>query len=132
MRGMLLQALLRTWPPIVAILVSAVTFGVGHIASLAIGLDGINTALQIINATIVGLLFTLVVVATGNLHAAIVAHILYNAIAQLSQVTDSGMLLIPSIIALVVYGGWLLYGAGVKDRMRILDQQRHHAPVPRA
>lgn len=125
MRGMLLHAMLRTWRPALAILVSAATFGVGHIASLAVGLGGLETALQIINATIVGLLFTLVVVATGNLHAVIIAHILYNAIAQLSQVTSSATLLLPGIIALVIYGGWLLYGAGVKERMRSFDEQRH-------
>lgn len=126
MRGMLLKAMLRQWRPVWAILVSAATFGVGHIASLAIGQGGVDTALQIINATIVGLLFTLVVVATGNLHAVIVAHVLYNGIAQLSQVTDSAMILLSSTIALVVYGGWLLYGAGVKDRVRALDHQRRH------
>lgn len=129
MRGMLLKALLDTWKPIWAMLVTAFTFGLGHIASLAIGQSGIDTTLQIINATVVGLLFTLMVVATGNLHAVIVAHILYNAIATLSQSTDNTMMLIAGVIVLVVYGGWLLYGAGVKNRMRTIDHQRSHGPT---
>ena len=100
-----------------AVTVSALTFGVGHAASLLIGENLGDTALQILNATVVGLVFTLVVLATGNLHAVIAAHFLYNAIAQIAQ--PSGVVLIlAAVLLLVGYGGWLFYGAGVRDRLR--------------
>ncbi|MDR7330744.1 CPBP family intramembrane glutamic endopeptidase [Corynebacterium guangdongense] len=118
-RGMLLQALLQKNRPVWAVMVSALTFGVGHAFSLLIGQGAEDTALQIVNATVVGLIFTLVVMATGNLHAVIVAHVLYNAVAALARPTDGVVHVVAGAVVLVVYGGWLLYGAGVRDRLRV-------------
>ena len=117
-RGMLLQALLQRNRPVWAVAVSALTFGVGHAVSLLIGQGAEDTALQIVNATVVGLIFTLVVMATGNLHAAIAAHVLYNAVAALAKPTDGVAHVVAGAVILVAYGGWLLYGAGVLDRLQ--------------
>ena len=120
-RGLLLRALLREWRPVWAVLLSAATFGVGHVANLLIGQSGADTVGQIINAAVVGLIFTLVVVATGDLRAVIVAHILHNIVARLSQGIDTIQLIVAGLMVLAVYGTWLLYGAGVRDRLKDPD-----------
>ncbi|QGU08763.1 CAAX amino terminal protease self- immunity (plasmid) [Corynebacterium occultum] len=117
-RGLLLHALLRKGRPVWAVIVTSLTFGLGHSASLFIGQGGTDTALQIINATLVGLLFTLVVIATGSLQAVIVAHILYNIIAEFSTIGEGTSLIIPAIAVLIIYGSWLLYGAGALSRLK--------------
>ncbi|SDC07898.1 hypothetical protein GA0111570_11912 [Raineyella antarctica] len=117
-RGLLLRALLKQGRPVWAVAISALTFGIGHVTSLLIGQSGQDTVLQIINATVVGLIFTLVVVATGSLTAVIVAHILYNIIATLSDVTEGTGIIVTGIVVLLVYGAWLLTGAGVLAQLR--------------
>lgn len=117
-RGMLLTHLLREWRAVWAVLFSAVTFGVGHSVSLLAGQSGADTIGQVVNATIVGLLFTLVVVATGSLTAVIVAHVFYNIIAELARVPEGFGLILTGVAVLVVYGPWLLYGGGGLARLR--------------
>ncbi|MDI3331887.1 MAG: CPBP family intramembrane metalloprotease [Micrococcus sp.] len=117
-RGLLLRALLKEGRPIWAVAISSLTFGIGHIISVLIGQSGQDTVFQIINATIVGLLFTLVVIATQNLTAVIVAHVLYNIIATLSRTGQDAALILPGFVILLVYGTWLLFGVGVLDRLR--------------
>jgi uncharacterized protein len=117
-RGLLLRALLKEWRPVWAVVISSLTFCIGHILSVLIGQSGPDTVFQIISATVVGLLFTLVVLATGNLTAVIIAHILYNIIATLSRTGQDAALILPGLVILVVYGVWLLFGAGVLDRLR--------------
>lgn len=122
-RGMLLRHLLREWRPVWAVLVSALTFGIGHSASLLAGQSEADTINQVINATFVGLLFTLVVVATGSLTAVIVAHIFYNIFAEIAMVPEGLGLILTGVVVLIVYGPWLLYGAGGLDRVRPLQRQ---------
>lgn len=117
-RGLLLRALLKEGRPLWAVVISSLTFGIGHVISVLIGQSGQDTVFQIINATVVGLLFTLVVLATGNLTAVIIAHILYNIIATLSHTGQDAALILPGLVILVVYGAWLLFGAGGLDRLR--------------
>lgn len=129
-RGLLLQALLRKWRPLWAVVLTGLTFGFGHATSLFIGQTGTDTMLQIINATVVGLIFTLVVIATGSLTAVIVVHILYNVIAESSHVTEGPGIIVTGIVVLLIYGSWLLFGAGALDRLRqIAISQRPPDPT---
>jgi len=117
-RGMMLRALLRKWPPAAAVLLSAVIFGVGHAVGMLAGQGAGDTVLQVVNATLVGLVFTLVVVVTGSLTVVIVAHAAYNTIAALTGAQEGMALIGASLAVLVVYGSWLLFGAGALDRLR--------------
>lgn len=110
-------------------IVTALTFGFGHSASLLIGQSSADTTLQIINAMIVGLLFTAVVLKTGSLHAVIVIHILYNVMAEFSPPAESIDLLIPAILVLIIYGAWLFYGVG-RDETRFTVQGSKGIPKP--
>lgn len=119
-RGMLLRALLDQGKPIRAVGITAVTFGIGHLTSMLIGQGGTDTALQIINAIIVGLVLTLVVFLTGSLHMAIVIHVLYNITATLStdptSTTEGSLAILAGLVVLIIYGSWLLFGAGALTR----------------
>lgn len=124
-RGLLLRAMLNKRRPVWAVVISALTFGIGHVVSLLIGQSAQDTVWQIINATFVGLIFTLVVIATASLTMVIIAHMLYNIIAALSEVSAVTGLIVTSIVVLIVYGSWLLFGAGVLARLR--PPKRRHS-----
>lgn len=76
-RGFLFRAMekdnLRT-----AIIVSAVTFGVGHIVNLANTADTIGVLLQICYAVVIGFLYTVIVWKGGSLWPCIASHIFVN------------------------------------------------------
>lgn len=76
-RGFLFRAMakdnLRT-----AVIVSAVTFGAGHIVNLANTADTIGVLLQICYAMIIGFLYTIIVWKGGSLWPCIVSHMFVN------------------------------------------------------
>ena len=59
-RGFLFRGLLRTNKETTAIIISAVTFGIGHITNLLIGQEIGETLIQIVYAVALGFVFTLV------------------------------------------------------------------------
>lgn len=76
-RGFLFRAMakdnLRT-----AIVVSAVTFGAGHIVNLANTADTVGVLLQICYAIVIGFLYTVIVWKGGSLWPCIASHIFVN------------------------------------------------------
>ena len=73
-RGLLFRALLRRDSPPVAITISAVTFGIGHIVNLLAGQGGLESLIQVIFAVAWGFLFTLVFYHSGSLLVFIFVH----------------------------------------------------------
>lgn len=63
----------------VAVIVSSVTFGMGHIVNLLSGADLLPTLLQIVYATAAGFLFTIIFYKSGSLIFPILVHSLLNA-----------------------------------------------------
>ncbi len=64
-----------------AIIVSAVTFGVGHIVNLLNGYDLVSALIQIVYAVAVGFLLIFIFVRTGSLIPCIAFHSLNNILA---------------------------------------------------
>ncbi len=64
-----------------AIIVSAATFGIGHIVNLLNGYDIISNLLQIVYAVGVGFLLVFIFIRTGSLVACIAFHSLNNILA---------------------------------------------------
>ena len=62
-----------------AVIVSAVTFGIGHIVNLLNGYDITKNIIQIVFAVAVGFLLVMIFVRTGSLIACIVFHALNNS-----------------------------------------------------
>lgn len=61
-----------------AIIVSAVTFGAGHIVNLANTADTFGVLLQVCYAIVIGFLYTIIVYKGGSLWPCIVSHIFVN------------------------------------------------------
>ena len=61
-----------------AIIVSAVTFGVGHIVNLANTADTLGVLLQVCYAIVIGFLYTIVVYKGGSLWPCIASHMFVN------------------------------------------------------
>lgn len=61
-----------------AIIVSAVTFGAGHIVNLANTADTTGVLLQVCYAMVVGLLYTIIVYKDGSLWPCIISHMFVN------------------------------------------------------
>lgn len=116
-RGLLFRALLDEGKPVRAVIISTLTFGIGHAFSLLIGQGLTDTVFQIINATAVGFIFTMIVYLTRSLHVVIAAHILYNILATVGTggaASQGHSLLLVGLVVALVYGAWLLFLAGVR------------------
>ena len=73
-RGFLFKAMLKDGNAKAAIIVSSVTFGLGHILNLFTGQDLIETLNQVVFAIAVGFVFTLAFYKSGSLLPVILAH----------------------------------------------------------
>lgn len=77
-RGFLLRAMLVKNKPTVAIIISAVTFGIGHIVNLFTGQASVKTFMQILFAVSWGFIFTMVYYKCGSMIPCIMAHALID------------------------------------------------------
>ena len=109
-RGLLFKALckdnLKT-----AVIISSVTFGIGHIVNLLNGADFLPTLLQIIYATAAGFLFTILFHRSGTLIPCIITHCTIKSLsafgAERSPTLDLIAAGVLTIFALL-YAIWIL------------------------
>lgn len=80
-RGFLFRAMLGEDKTIVAIIVSAVTFGMGHIINLFTGQAGFETVIQIIFAISWGFILTMVCYKSGSIIPCIIAHSMIDVLS---------------------------------------------------
>lgn len=105
-RGFLFRILLKKDPVPVAIIISAVTFGIGHIVNLFTGQPSLDTVIQVIYAIAWGFIFTVVFYKSGSLLMCIIAHSLNNAFSKFNA--ESGDMTI-----VYIYMGATIVGAVV-------------------
>ena len=96
-----------------AVIVSSVTFGMGHIINLfnGSGAQLLPNLLQILYATAVGFMFVMMYLKSKSLLVCIAVHGIFNAFnvfADESAVTDS-MQIITAILLTVITGGYAAY-----------------------
>ena len=84
-RGFLFKALLKEGNVKKAVIISSVTFGIGHILNLFIGQDLVETLIQIVFAVTVGFVFTMVYYKGGSLWPCILAHSLIDVTSVFSS-----------------------------------------------
>ena len=84
-RGFLFRAILKNGSVRTAIILSSVTFGLGHILNLFIGQDLIDTLIQILFAIAIGFVFTMVFYKSGSLWPCILAHSLIDVTSVFSS-----------------------------------------------
>lgn len=103
-RGLMFDALSQKWAHLTVIFFISFTFAIGHIISIVVvGMSGFENFLQIINAFVVGILFMVIMVSSRNLKACILAHIIYNFFASISNVgnTNIKIIAITTVITLL-------------------------------
>lgn len=81
-RGLLFRALLQRDAPPVAITISAVTFGIGHIVNLLAGQGSLESLIQVIFAVAWGSLFTMLFYHSGSLLVCIFVHGMVDVFAK--------------------------------------------------
>lgn len=84
-RGFLFKAMLKDGKPIVAIIVSSVTFGMGHIVNLLTGHGGFETVVQIFYAVALGFIYTFVFYVGKSLIPCIISHSIIDVLSKLNN-----------------------------------------------
>ena len=82
-----------------AIVVSSLTFGIGHIVNLLSGAELLSTLLQVGYATAIGFLFTVMFLKSGSLIPCIVVHAVVNSLSAFAR---EGTELFNTVTAIVI------------------------------
>ena len=91
-----------------AIIVSALTFGVGHIVNLLNGAELIPTLIQICYATSIGYLFVIIFHKSGSLVPCIITHCLVNSLS-IFNIENTVSVYIAPIFLIIVPVAYALY-----------------------
>lgn len=115
-RGYLLHTLMQNSAR-QAIIISSLTFGLGHIVNLLNGKDIYETLLQLIYAMAIGLMLSVFVVRTKQLLPCCIFHGVFNALAAFADrdgVTNTYQLVICIVITVIAvgYALWLWRSEG--------------------
>lgn len=92
-----------------AIIVSSVTFGLGHIVNLLNGADFLPTLMQLIYATAIGFLFVMLFYKGKSLCPCIITHSVINSLGVIAVDTTPTASIIISIILTAVSLGYALW-----------------------
>ena len=108
-RGFLFKALLKKDGPRPAIIISAVTFGIGHIVNLLAGQANLETVMQVIFAVAWGFIFTFAFYKSGSLWPCVVVHGLVNAFSKFAgnNVVMDWVYIAATILVALLYCPWL-------------------------
>lgn len=122
-RGFLFRAMAKNNVK-TAIIVSAVTFGAGHIVNLVNTSDVLGVLLQVCYAMVIGFLYTLIVWKGGSLLPCILSHIFVNASSVFApeygpftrligsvfgQATDALVQTCSAVFVILISGGYSLW-----------------------
>lgn len=91
-----------------AIVITSLTFGIGHIVNLLNGANFIPTLVQIIYSVSVGYLFVKILIKTKSLWPCIITHSLLNALSIFSNQTTT-IFYISSILMLIISISYSFY-----------------------
>ena len=89
-RGFLFRALLKKNNVLSAVVISAATFGMGHLVNLLSGQATKETVIQVFFAISLGFVFTLVYYKSGKLLPCIIAHSLIDAFSTVAADSHMG------------------------------------------
>ena len=104
-RGFLFKAMLGNGKTTSAIIVSAVTFGIGHIVNLFAGQANFETVMQVIFAVSWGFIFTMVFYRSGSLIPCIIAHAMIDVFSLYGadNVLIDWIYIVATIVIAVIY-----------------------------
>lgn len=98
-----------------AVLVSSITFGIGHIVNLLNGAEVLSTLLQICYAVAVGFLFTILFYKSGSLLPCIITHSAVNSLSAFACDRSEMFGIITAVILTLVslaYAFWIIHRMG--------------------
>lgn len=111
-RGLLFGAM-RKDNPRVAVLVSSLTFGMGHIINLVngSGAELIPNLLQVVYATAAGFMFVMMYIKTRSLVGCIVSHGVFNALSVFSNEAEASphVRVLTALLLALITGAYALY-----------------------
>ena len=111
-RGLLFEAM-RKDNVRSAIIVSSVTFGMGHIINLmnGSGAEFLPNLLQVMYATAAGFIFVMIYYRTQSLLVCIAAHGVFNALSVFANEADLSLeiRILTAVILTVITGGYAIY-----------------------
>jgi len=111
-RGLLFQAMAKDGIKS-AIIVSSVTFGIGHIVNLVngSGADLLSNLLQVVYAVAIGFAFVMIYCRTGSLMPCIIVHSVFNGLSAFAG--EAAMTprreILSGVLLTVIGGGYALY-----------------------
>lgn len=94
-----------------AIIVSSITFGIGHIVNLLNGAELLSTLLQVCYAIAIGFLFTILVYYGKSLIPCIISHSIVNSLSVFAVESGKALDIITAIVIIVVsvsYALWII------------------------
>ena len=97
-----------------AVVISSVTFGIGHIVNLLSGAPLFSTLMQIVYAVALGFLFTIIFLKSGSLIPCILTHSAINALSTFARgQTDAQLAVITVALTAisVAYSAWIIQKA---------------------
>lgn len=104
-RGFLFKALIPKDGIKIAVAISAVTFGIGHIVNLLAGQADLETVIQVFFAIAWGFIFTMVFYKSGSLIPCIIAHGLVDAFSKFAadSLTMEWVYMSVTIVVAIIY-----------------------------
>lgn len=118
-RGFLFRAMLKDGNEKMAIVISSVTFGMGHIVNLLTGHALAETLVQIVFAVAIGFIFTMVYYKCGSLLPLILAHSIIDvfSVFAVDNPTAHWLSIGVTLLTAVLYG-WYLSHLETPENMR--------------
>lgn len=101
-----------------AIIISSLTFGIGHIVNLLNGAEVFSTLLQICYAVALGFLFTIIFYKSKSLIPCIITHSVINSLSAFAgERTDTFLIIITVALTIIslVYAAWILKAEHASD-----------------
>lgn len=92
-----------------AIIISSITFGIGHIVNLINGANFISTLLQVFYAISIGYLFVTIFIKSNSILPCIICHGILNALSVFSIEGSVKYNIIISIILIIVSMGYAVF-----------------------
>ena len=113
-RGFLFKAMCKTNVKR-AVIISSLTFGIGHIVNLLNGADVFPTLMQIVYAVALGFLFTIIFLRSGSLIPCILTHSAINSLSTFGAEPTGTRLMVITVALTAIslgYAAWIIKSTG--------------------
>ena len=124
-RGFLYRGILKSSGITRAVVISGVTFAIGHIVNLMRGYSIGDQIVQIVAGIFVGILLALIVALTNNILPCVLWHILFN----FSGTITNSNLKMETYMVIIVGGICTLYGLYLMKAFKFKESQDNNLPL---